>query len=285
MTRGIAELHESYRRISLIELRHYRYLLRLLVRKELHVRYQGSVVGIAWSYIKPAVQFLVFYFAVGVFLGMRDVVDNFAVYLFSGIIVINFLTEAIGNATRAVVANAPLVKKVFLPRQLFPLASVLVAAVHFLPQVLVLVVGALLTGWRPDAIALLAGLTGFLVAVITAVGVGLLAGALNVTFRDTENLVDLVLMVLPWAAPVLYTWQHVEEVLGDSIWWWLYHLNPVTVAVELFHQAFWAPSVIGAEPPTQLVQLSVIAVAVATVLLVIGQLIFTRRDQEFAQVL
>ena len=82
-----------------------RYLLRLLVDKEIQVRYRGSVLGILWSYIKPGVQFLVFYIAMGMFLGLERGMHNYAVYLFSGMIAINFFSEGFGNGARAMVVN------------------------------------------------------------------------------------------------------------------------------------------------------------------------------------
>ena len=110
-----------------------RYLLKLLVDKELQIRYRGTVLGLLWSYVKPGIQFVVFYVALGIFLGLERGMQNYAVYLFSGIILINFFSEAFGNAARSVVANASLIKKIYLPRQMFPVSSVWVAAVHLLP--------------------------------------------------------------------------------------------------------------------------------------------------------
>ena len=116
------------------DLRQSSFLLKLLVRKELKVRYRGSVLGILWSYVKPGVQFLVFYVALGVFLGLErsarnpDGLANYAVYLFSGIVLINFFSEALGNAARSIVNNGNLIKKIYLPRELFPVASVWVSA-------------------------------------------------------------------------------------------------------------------------------------------------------------
>ena len=123
------------------------YLLRLLVHKELRARYRGSFLGMLWSYVKPAIQFIVFYFALGVFLQMNRAIENYSIYLFSGIILMNYFTEVFANCTRSVIVNAPLVKKIYLPRELFPVSSVIVGIVHFLPQLLVLVLGALLYGW------------------------------------------------------------------------------------------------------------------------------------------
>lgn len=261
-----------------------RYLLKLLVKKELRVRYRGSVLGMVWSYVKPAVQFAVFYFAVGVFLQMNRAVPNFALYLFSGIVAINFFNEAFGNATRAVVGNSALVKKIYLPRQLFCVSSVYVAGAHFVPQLIVLVLGALLVGWRPGPLQLLAGLGGFAIIAVLALGLGLLFGAINVLVRDAENIVDLIAMVVSWTSPVLYHWNHVAEALGTGPGWVLYHLNPLTPAIELFHWCFWAPTngVDYVQPPG-LPLYTVIAACTAVLALVFGEMVFRRLDGRFAQ--
>ena len=105
---------------GLLDVYRRRYLLKLIVRKELRVRYRGSVLGLAWSYVKPLVQYVVLFFALGIVLRVGDQIPNYALYMFSGVIVINFFSEAFSNATRSIVSNAALVKKIYLPRELFP---------------------------------------------------------------------------------------------------------------------------------------------------------------------
>ncbi|WP_338073638.1 ABC transporter permease [Kineococcus siccus] len=268
-----------------------RYLLKLLVRKEMRVRYRGSVMGLLWSYVKPGVQFAVFYFAMGYFLKLNDSVPNFAVYLFSGIVVINFYSEAFGNATRSVVGNAPLIKKIFLPRELFAVSSAWVAAIHFLPQLIILLLASLVSGWRPSLQQLAGAALGFLIVGVLAVGLGLLFGAINVLYRDFENIVDLLLMIVTWTSPVLYDWQRVADAVGgrDSWFMTLYQLNPVTAAVELFHWAFWFPTsavrtaeVVPTLPP-HLLWSGVTGLLIALVLLAAGQAVFRRIEGRFAQ--
>lgn len=268
-----------------------RFLLKLLVRKELKVRYRGSVLGILWSYVKPGVQFIVFYVALGVFLGLeqsptnKSGLPNYAIYLFSGIILINFFTEALGNAARSIVGNGGLIKKIYLPRQLFPIASVWVSAVHFLPQLLILVAACLFTGWSPNIIQLLAASAGFVIITLLATGLGLLFGAANVYFRDSENFVDMLLMVATWASPVMYSWTMVQHKLGDA-WYTVYQTNPISIAVETFHFAFWAPTTtIGAaEVPPHLLTLWIpVGLLVSAAILVWGQLTFRRLEGRFAQ--
>ncbi|SDK77597.1 ABC transporter permease [Arthrobacter sp. ok362] len=272
------------------DLRQSSFLLKLLVRKELKVRYRGSVLGLLWSYVKPGVQFVVFYVALGVFMGLErsarnpDGLSNYAVYLFSGIVLINFFSEALGNSARSIVNNGNLIKKIYLPRELFPVASVWVSAVHFFPQLVVLVIGCLFAGWHPDMFQLLAAVGGFAIVGFLATGLGLLFGAANVYFRDSENLVDMLLMVATWASPVMYSWTMVQAKLGP-VFFAIYQANPITVGVELFHYAFWYPTTDGsaAMPPNLFSLWLPIGLVISLVVLVLGQLTFRRLEGRFAQ--
>lgn len=267
-----------------------RFLLKLLVRKELKVRYRGSVLGLLWSYVKPGVQFFVFYLALGVFLGQEKSVHNpnglpnYAIYLFSGIVLINFFTEALSNASRSIVGNGGLIKKIYLPRQLFPVASVWVSAVHFFPQVLILLAACFVAGWHPNVIQIAAAVIGFILVALLATGLGLLFGAANVYFRDSENFVDMMLMIATWASPVMYSWTQVYDKLGAG-WYMLYQLNPITIAVETFHYAFWLPTTDGSAgiPPHLLTVWLPVGLVVSAAVLLWGQLTFRRLEGRFAQ--
>lgn len=263
-----------------------RFLLKLIVRKELRVRYRGSILGMLWSYAKPATQFIVFYVAIGQFMGMNRAIENYVVYMFAGVVVVNYFSEIFNNATRSIVANTPLVKKIYLPRELFPLSSVWVAFVHFVPQVVILVIGALIYGWRPTLLGVGAILLGFAIITIFALGLGLIGGALNVFYRDAENFVELFLMVATWASPVLYKWQMVEGVFQGS-WRWLWHLyqlNPITTVVELFHYGFWgATRGVVAELPGSFAFWSVLTCLITGLFLALGQHTFKKLDGRFAQ--
>jgi ABC-2 type transport system permease protein len=275
---------------GLAEVFRTRFLLKLLVRKELKVRYRGSVLGLLWSYVKPGVQFIVFYIALGVFLGLENSprnpggLPNYAIYLFSGIVLINFFNEALGNASRSIVNNGGLIKKIYLPRELFPVASVWVSAVHFFPQLVILVGACLYAGWHPSFLQLAAALGGFAIVGLLATGLGLLFGAVNVYFRDSENFVDMLLMVATWASPVMYAWTMVADKLGE-FWFTVYQFNPITVGVESFHYAFWLPTTDGSAPlPPNLLSIWMpVALLVSAGILLIGQLTFRRLEGRFAQ--
>ncbi|WP_131735945.1 ABC transporter permease [Actinomadura roseirufa] len=260
-----------------------RYLLRLLVRRELKARYKGSLLGLGWSYVRPAVHFAVYFFVVGIFLGMDQRVEHFPVYLFSGMVLVNLFTETLHSCTRSVTGNGPLVKKVFLPRELFPAASLLVSLVHFLPGFAIMLAGALAYGWRPDPAGLGAAVLGFAIIVVLGFGLGLLCAGVNVFFRDLEQVVDILMIVITWSVPMIYPWTQVRERAPS---WVLdaYLANPLVSAVSLFQRAFWAPGTRGgfAFPP-QMYGRAGAALAVAVLVFMIGSLTFSRAQRRFAQ--
>ncbi|TYC97556.1 ABC transporter permease [Arthrobacter echini] len=267
-----------------------RFLLKLLVDKEIKVRYRGSILGLLWSYVKPGVQFVVFYIALGIFLGLEQSernpagLPNYAIYLFSGIVLINFFSEALSNASRSIVTNGGLIKKIYLPRQLFPVSAIWVSGIHFLPQMVILVGACLLTGWTPSVLQVGTAVLGFLIVAFLATGLGLIFGAVNVYFRDAENFVDMLLMVATWASPVLYAWTMVRDQLGETALD-IYLLNPITIGVESFHFAFWMPTAEQTQglPPSFLSVWVPVGLAISLIVVVLGQLVFRRLEGRFAQ--
>lgn len=268
---------------GLIDVFKRRYLLTLLIRKEVRVRYRGSVLGWLWSYVKPLTQFIVFFLALGVFLGQNRNLPNYPIYMFSGLIVVNLFSEAFSNGTRSLVDNASLIKKVYLPRELFPVSSTLVALVNFLPQLVVLAGVCLIVGWHPTAVQLLGLILGAAIILCFSIGLSLLFGAVNVSFRDAQNFVELIVLVATWVSPVLYQWQMVAKVLPPPLLL-IYQLNPLTAGVQLFHAAFWFPTTDGSSKlPPDLFLNGIIAFAISVLVLMLGQLVFRRLEGRFAQ--
>lgn len=260
----------------------HRYLLTLLLKKGVATRYHGSALGWVWSYIRPAAQFLMYYLVVGILMGGRGGITLFPIYLFSGIVAVNLFSEALRNTTSAITDNKSLVKKIYLPRALFPLAALGVGLIHFLPQAILLLAVALIFGWTFGWISVLSFLAGVLLILVFSLGLGLFFGAINVAYRDARNFVDLILMFATWASPVLYTWELVKEHAPS----WLYHVymvNPMTAAVELFHKAFWVPIAPSDARPDQLLLHTGIALVIALATLLIGQLTFRKLEGSFAQ--
>lgn len=271
------------RSAGLVDVFARRYLLTLLVRKEVRVRYRGSVLGWLWSYVKPLTQFAVFFLALGVFLQQNRAIENYPIYIFSGLVMVNLFSEAFSNGTRSLVDNAALIKKIYLPRELFPVASTFVALVNFLPQLVVLLVVCVVVGWHPEPLQVLGILLSMFIILALAIGLGLLFGSVNVAFRDAQNFVELIVLVATWASPVLYQMSMVADVLPD---WalFIYQINPLTAAVELMHAGFWYPTTEHSSPMLPGIWTnSLIALAISLTVLAFGQFVFRKLEGRFAQ--
>ncbi|MCI1935033.1 MAG: ABC transporter permease [Bifidobacteriaceae bacterium] len=270
---------------GLLSVFHYRYLLSLIVQKDLRVRYRGSYLGMIWTYIKPLTQFFVYYVVMGIFLGLSKRGENYALYLFSGMIVVNYFTETFRVCTRSIRSNRGLVKKIYLPRELFPVSSQRVAMVHFWPQVAILFLFCVINGWfyGVNWRHIVAIVLGFATVSVFGLALGILFGALNVFYQDAENFVDVINMLSPWLSPIMYKASVVSAHLPD----WLMHiylLYPVTASAELFHYGFWYPTTDQTEAlSSHLLLNGGIGFGIACVLLFIAEAVFKRLDGRFAQ--
>lgn len=272
---------------GILDVFRYHYLLRLLIGRSTSVRYRNSVLGWFWSYVRPTVQFLVYFLVVGQILGLHRAVEAFPLYLFSGIVVVNLFNEAFGAATRSVTENKALVRKIYLPRELFPIAAIVGSFIHFLPQLAVLIVVSLLFGWLPSLMSIGLMLGGLVLVMTFIAGIGLFFSAVNVRFRDAQNFVEVVRLVATWSSPILYTWEMVYTQTRDIPWLFhIYMCNPITVSVEMFHQAFWG-GIVSPESnhgwPPAFGWYALVAVVITVLATVVGQLVFRRFERTFAQ--
>ena len=182
-------------------LSHCGFLLWQLVARDFKTRYKRSVLGVFWSLLNPllttAVQYLVFS---AVF---RSGVENFPLYLLSGVVCFSFYSEAVSAALTSVVGNAALITKVHVPIVVYPLSRVLSSAVNLAMSLPPLLAAAVLTGAAPRASWLLlpAGLA-FLVCL--GLGVGLALAASMVFFRDTQFLWGVASMLWMYLTPIIY---------------------------------------------------------------------------------
>ncbi|CAD5993282.1 ABC transporter permease [Agreia sp. COWG] len=259
----------------------HRELLGLLTRRELKARYKDSALGFFWSLMKPLTQLLIYAVVVGEFLGAARNVQNFAIYLFAGLTVYLLFSEVVAGATSSIIANSGLVKKVYLPREIFPLSAVGSAVFNFLIQFVVLLVAASIFGTLQFGPHLLFGVGAFLVILIYATALGIMLSAVNVYLRDIQYLIEIVLMLFMWGSPILYHWSFATEKM--PVWLAdIYLNNPVTLAVIGFQEAFWAPGS-NAVPLDNLALRLLIAGAVGVFFLFVAQRVFSKLQGNFAQ--
>jgi ABC-2 type transport system permease protein len=226
---------------DLSEIWEYRELLGSLTRRELKVKYKDSVLGMFWTLIRPLLQLLVYSIAIGVFLGSGKAIPQFGVYLFTGLLIWTVFTDILGGSTGSIVGNGGLIKKVYFPRELFPLSIVGSAVVNGLIQSTVLIGAYVITGEWPGLANLPLVLCAMLVVVLFATGLGLILAAANVYLRDVQWLVEVGLLLWFWMTPIVYDWTKVHDTLVPRHTWLfdLYMANPLANAVLAFQRALW----------------------------------------------
>lgn len=266
---------------SVREILAQRELLGGLVRRELKARYKDSSLGFLWSLLRPLSVLIVYYVAIGKFLGAERSIPDFAIYLFTGLTTWQLFQEIVNTSTASIVSNAGLVRKVYLPREVFPLSTVGSALFNFGTQMVILLGAVIVFGRVPTGSRLVYLPLSLAVILAYATAVGLALAALNVYLRDIQYLVEIVLTILFWASPVVYSWRLVSQAIGG----WagdLYLLNPVTLAVLGMQRAMWVAGT--DEPiPDHLATRLLLALLVGLVLLWLSQRLFSRLEGNFAQ--
>ena len=260
----------------------HRELLGLLVRREIKARYKDSSLGLVWSLLKPLTQLLIYYVAIGKFLGAERSVPDFAIFVFTGLTVWGLFSEILSGSTTSIVDNAGLIKKVYLPREIFPLSSVGSALFNFVIQFGILLVATILLGRAPFHAELLYLPLALAVVLVFSVSLGLMLSAVNVYLRDFEHLVEVLLVVLFWASPIVYSYTLVHGVLNGSLLEQLYLWNPVTLVALGFQKAMWVAGA-GETWPPDLAERLIIVGLISVVLLWAAQRVFAKLEGNFAQ--
>jgi len=211
------------------ELWHYRDLLRSLVSRDLAVRYRRSALGFVWSLLNPLLMMLVFTIVFQVV--KPQSVRNYPLFVLAGMLPWNFLAGAISGATRSVTGNAHLIDKVYFPREILPLSVVIANLVNFLLSLAVFLPLALLLGARWNGWIFALPLV-ILIEVMIVTGISMMLAALNVFYRDTEQVLEVALTAWFFLTPVFYELELLpNQFLGIDVWRLVYTLNPMATLV------------------------------------------------------
>jgi ABC-2 type transport system permease protein len=270
------------------EVFHERYLLKLIVSRQLAQMYAASLLGLLWSYIQPALRFTVYFFVFGVVLKTHGGTPNFALHLFTGMVFVHYFTETWSGGTRSIWSNRALVMKMRVPREIFPVATMMVAAYHTGPQVLILAIACAALGWHFSLVGLLAGALGLVILVSFAMALALFFSALNVFFKDFQNIVSTMTQFLHFLVPMMYAYSYIAK-MGESHRWAyeLYFANPLAEVVLLMQRLFWAPTLepsqYANEFPPDLWERGVIMAVVCVLLLLLAQKFFSRLEGKFPE--
>jgi ABC-2 type transport system permease protein len=211
----------------------YAQLIRLLVNRELTLRYKRSVIGIGWTLLNPIltsfVLWVVFSF---VFAARLPGTQQYAPYLMAGILLINFFNQGVTISAESIASNGPVLTKIYVPPQIFPISTALAGLVNFIIGLIPLSIVCYVSG-QPLAWTMpLVFIVGICLSFLTA-GIGLTLSILYVRYDDMRNIVSVLLMILMYFTPILYPLSVLSPRLQRII-----QLNPLTSYLDVFRWAF-----------------------------------------------
>jgi ABC-type polysaccharide/polyol phosphate export permease len=208
-------------------------LIRLLVGRELTLRYKRSVIGIGWTLLNPMltsfVLWVVFSF---VFAGRLPNGQQYAPYLMAGIVLNSFFNQGLMASAESIAANAGVLTKIYVPPQIFPISVALAGLVNFFIGLIPLTIVVLISGQSLALTLPFVAIVGFFLALLVA-GVGLSLSLLFIRFDDTKNVVNVLLMIITYFTPIFYPISILSPRLQKIV-----SMNPLTSYLDCFRWAF-----------------------------------------------
>lgn len=257
--------------IDLKELWHYRELIYFLTWRDIKVRYKQAVLGIAWSVLQPVLTTAIMTLVFGVLLKVESDGLPYPVFALSALLPWHLFQLSLQKSSISLVGNANLLTKVYFPRVIIPFSSVLAALVDFVISLILLFITMAIykipLSWNVLWVIPLTLLT-----VLAALAVGLWLSALNVQYRDVQQMVPFLIQIWMYATPIVYPINTIPE----GTFRYIYSLNPMVGVVQGFRWAFF-----GGSPPDMTLLISSLAVLL---LLVSGLFFFRRMEKTFADV-
>ncbi|MDR0532313.1 MAG: ABC transporter permease [Oscillospiraceae bacterium] len=261
------------------ELRDYRYLLREIVAKNIKIQYRNSVLGVFWTLLQPLLTTLVLVFIFGKLFKPDPSVINYPIYVLCGRLLYEFYSQSTKRAMRSVTGSASVLKKVRVPKYIYPLSNIISNFITFLISLVVLVgfivyFSLLKSPSNPPPsltwYALLSPVP-LLVLFLLSTGVGLILSTLAVFFKDVEYLYDVFCLLLFYSTPVFYT---LKRLNGDGIMLLCLKANPLYHIVEMFRDCVLRGQLFS--------YISLLyALGFSLVLLLLGGLLFWKKQDRF----
>lgn len=244
----------------------YRFLLNELVKKGIKLKYRRSYLGIVWSLLEPLLTMIVLTIVFGTLFNNHT--KEFPVYVLSGRLLYTFYSSSTKAALKSIRSHSAMIKKVYVPKYLYTLSSVLYNYIIFLISLIVLLVVGLVLGVYPT-IYLLQAPVALLLLLILAYGCGMILATVGVFFRDMEYLWSVALMLVMYTCAIFYQ----PERLLNSGWDWILKYNPLYCIIDIFRSAVFG----------RLMDFGslIYAAGFSAVALVIGLICFKKKQDEF----
>lgn len=251
-----------------VDMKKFMPLLKNLVSKDFKIKYRRSVLGVAWSVLNPLFTMLVITTVFGKLLKIE--VDNFATYYIVGFAIWNFFSEATSNSLSSILSSAPLIKKVYIPKYIFPLEKCLFSLVNFFFTLIAVAIVMLCQGVVPSVTAILFPIP-VIYCFIFVCGVSLFLSAATVYFRDIQHLYGVLLTMLMYLTPIIYPLEILEnhELVLNIV-----KANPITHYVEYFRNIVMYNTIPGLEE-------NLICIGMSLLALLIGGFVFKKSEGKF----
>ena len=256
------------------ELWEYRGLFFFLIRRDIKLRFQQTVIGFLWVVLQPLIQMLIFYVILGVLINVPTNGIPYPIFFLSAFVVWQFFTQVVNNSAFSLVGNIGVIIKSYFPRLALPLSTIANALIDFGVSFLVLQVFLLIDKNYPITYRYLLLPVLLVITIIFSSGVGLLFGALMVVFRDTKNLLNFILMMWMYVTPIMYPITIVPEKYRIFI-----YFNPLTSLVDAYRWVFLGR---GDLPRISFLSISIL---IATLIWFGGAIAFRAMENKIADVM
>ena len=256
----------SYVVNALIAVQKYHFLINQLVGRDFKTKYKRSMLGVFWSFLNPLLTMVVQYMVFSTV--FKSNISNFPAYLLIGIVSFNFFSEACGMALTSILGNASLIKKVYMPKYIYPLTRVISSVVNLLISLIPMVLVCVITGIRFHKSAILA-LFFLGCVVIFTLGLGLLLSSAMVFFRDTQFLWGVMAMIWMYVTPIFYP----ENILPDNLKF-IHQINPLYHFIQAERMC-----ILDGLSPEPIVYAQCMLMALA--MLMVGAIIFHKSQDKF----
>lgn len=251
------------------ELYEYRQMIFSLVKRDLRGRYKGSVLGFMWTFLNPLLQLVVYTLVFSVI--MRAGIEDYYIFLFVALVPWLFFSSSLTGGAGSVLASKDMVKKIYFPREVMPIAYVTTSFVNMLLSFLVVLVVLVVTGFGCNWKAMLYLPVIMIVEYILALGMALLTSALTVYLRDLEYILGILAMAWQFLTPVMYSSEMVPERLLP-----IFNLNPMTPVIEAYRQILYYKQ-------TPQVNTLLHAFILGVVFVCVGFVVFRKLQKGFAE--
>jgi len=253
----------------------YRELLVSLTKKELKVKYRGSVLGFFWSLLNPILTMLVYSFVFKIL--SRGGVQEFAIFLICALLPFNFLQNSVNQGTGSIISNSNLVNKIYFPREILPLSIVFSNLINYFLELIALFVVLAFMGYKFYLFLYILPVLIF-IQIFLVMGMTLLVSALNVFFRDLQHLITIVMMVWFFGTPIIYPLSMVPVQYQP----YMKFINPMTIYSAYYRNIFYYTKYPdGAGFPSALETMT--AVGITFLIFFIGYFVFKKLEPRFAE--